>query len=151
MWNGPIPAVVGLRDATEIYSALAEMLEQAGCSLPDLDQNKIAAALGALDPALNSAFLAAPDDLEKREEQEIQAAELKRKETLKPFRAQIDRYVKRFSDQNLRLGWGTQQGWAKRFIEDYVIAHGDLPTGKHKIEVAGYHGSEHDFTDMKTA
>src|SRR5262249_46514106 len=43
-----IPAVVGLRDATEIYSALSGMLHEAGCSLPELDQNKIAAALGTL-------------------------------------------------------------------------------------------------------
>ena len=36
----------------------------------------------------------------------------------------------------------------KRFMEEYVLTHRALPTGKHWIRVPGYSGPEHDFSDL---
>jgi len=144
-----IPPVAGLRDAAEIYEALSAMVDEAGWSLPDLDQKKIAVALSRLDPGLESAFLAAPKWIEEREEKKSEATARKRKQALAPFQVRIDAYVTRFSDQKLKFPWPSQRTWAKRFIQEYVVTHGHLPTGKHRIEVAGYHGGEHDFSDLK--
>ncbi|HEY0776449.1 MAG TPA: hypothetical protein VGD56_00655 [Gemmatirosa sp.] len=35
----------------------------------------------------------------------------------------------------------------RRFMQEYVLAHGALPVGKHWIKLQGYSGGEHDFSD----
>jgi hypothetical protein len=88
---------------------------------------------------------------------QLSAAE--RETKLSPYRSIIDKYVLRFSDKPLRypgaLGsYGTQRHWAKLFIEVYVLNHGRLPDQKLWIDVlvdgAGYGGTEHDFSDLKS-
>ncbi|MGD9503008.1 MAG: hypothetical protein AB7V40_11055 [Methyloceanibacter sp.] len=49
--------------------------------------------------------------------------------------------------------FGTRRMWIRRFIEDYVIAHGQFPMGEHRIDVqiggSHYLGDFHDFSDLR--
>jgi hypothetical protein len=81
-----------------------------------------------------------------------------REAILRPYRAVIDSYVLKFSDEPLRYpggggNYGTHRMWMRRFIEDHVVANGCLPRGEHAIRVqvglTGYSGGSHDFSDLK--
>ena len=90
---------------------------------------------------------------------ELPAAE--REAKLSAYRSIIDEYVlRRFTDRVLWYpgglgGYGTERGWAKHFIEAYVLNHGRLPDQKLWIDVLvdgrGYSGAEHDFSDIKSS
>ena len=79
-------------------------------------------------------------------------AAAQREKILAPYRNRIDKYVLCFSDERLRYpgggSYGTQRGWAKRFIEEYLVANGELPYGEHDIKVQGYSAPKHDFSDL---
>ena len=62
-----IPARRGLRDAVEIYDALCCLIDEAGYSLDDHFE-QIVDAIRPLDRKLADDFVAAPAELEKRDE-----------------------------------------------------------------------------------
>jgi hypothetical protein len=91
---------------------------------------------------------------------ELSAAE--REARLSAYRSIIDEYVlRRFTDRGLRYpgglpgSYGTERGWAKHFIEAYVLNHGRLPDQKLwiNVQIGGgeYGGGEHDFSDIKSS
>jgi hypothetical protein len=146
--------VTGLRNGTDLYETIWGLLERAGCyELGDFDQDDIAENIAKIDPAAAEAFLQCPELLEQRIEAEEAKKAAEREMILRPYREIIDQYISRFDDKPLRYpggaSYGTPRSWAKRFIEEYVIEDGHLPTGKHDIEVRGYSGPAHDFGDFK--
>jgi hypothetical protein len=80
-----------------------------------------------------------------------------RERALAPYRATIDRYVLRFSDEKLNFpGAGRVfpglRSWHRTFIEDYVVEHGAVPSTAHFIDVTrkdtSLSGPYHDFSDL---
>jgi len=89
---------------------------------------------------------------EERYEREARVEAERRAKTLAPYHERIAAYVLRFSDERLRYpgggSYGSRRGWAKKFIEEYLMAHGELPCGEYYIRVDGYSGPKHDFSDL---
>lgn len=146
-----------LRDGADIYEALEGMMSEAGYSLGQFYLPQIADEIAKINAVAADGFRCGPELLEKRTEAEDIKKAAEREASLLPFRETIDRYIVRFSDKPLRYPGGatcgTARAWAKRFIEDYVIANGRLPTGEHDIKVringGSYSGPAHDFSDLK--
>jgi hypothetical protein len=132
------------------------MLEEAGYSIEEVNLDEIAEAIRRLDSVAAKQFLRGSEVLQKRECAASRREQQRRSRRLADYREIIDRYVLRFSDAALRFPgggtYGTPRGWAKRFIEDYVMANGRLPSGRMRIEVSSggshYSGSWHDFSDL---
>lgn len=149
--------VMGLRDGADIYEALDEILSEAGHSLGGQDLCAVADKIAKIDAGVAEQFRNGPELLQQRYAAEAERAASEREELLRPYRQVIDRYVLKISNEPLRYpgggSYGTKRGWTKRFIEDYVIANGRLPTGGHRIEVkiggASYSGGTEDFSDLK--
>lgn len=147
----PVTPVEGLTSGAALYQAVASMLEEVGYEIDDFLES-LAQEIGAVDSALSAQFVAAPEALEAEDEARELAVEEDRKIRLEPFNTKIEAYVQRFSDEKLHYpGAGrvypSGRVWMRRFIEQYVLAHGTLPVGKHEIEVPGYSGGTHDFSD----
>lgn len=140
--------VGSLRDGVDVYEALESLMSEAGCSLQELDLIKISDKIAKLDQTFAEQFRRGQQLSEERDDARREIADRERKEALRAYRKSIDDYVLRFSDAPSR--YGAQRGWAKRFIEEYVISNGRLPTGVHQITVAGYSGGSHDFGDFST-
>jgi hypothetical protein len=89
---------------------------------------------------------------EERYERESRIEAERREKILAPYQERIATYVLGFSDERLRYpgggSYGTLRSWAERFIEEYLLAHGELPRGEHYITVKGYSGPKHDFSDL---
>lgn len=144
----------GLRDGVDVYEALSAMIEEAGYSLAADDLPAIAREIVVLDADVAEQFSNGPELAEERGEVKKKQFADEREAILHPYREIIDNYVLKFSDDPLRYPggmttYGTRRGWAKLFIEDYVVANGRLPTGEHRIEIRGYSGGSHDFSDLK--
>ena len=153
--EGPIlriPARRGLRDGAEIYAALAELVSEAGYELADYDLQEVAKKVGQVDPTLVSDFLNGETIIEERDEELARRSEEARKTLLQPFRKCIDEYVTQFNDTPGRPYGPSARIAAKRFIEEYVIKHGSLPEGVHRVRLSGppmgYSGGEHDFSGL---
>ena len=153
--EGPIlriPARKGLRDGAEIYAALEELVSEASYRLADHDLQDIAKKVGEVDPTLVSDFLNGEAVTEERNEKLARRSEEARKILLRPFRKCIDEYVTQFNDAPGRPYGPSRRIAAKRFIEEYVIQHGTLPEGTHRIHFSGppmgYSGGEHDFSAL---
>lgn len=145
----------GLKDGVDVYLSLEEMMSEAGYSLHDFDFSGIAEIISGISAKLSSDFINAPEIMEEREESSAIQKQEVREQVLAPFRTVIDSYVSTLSNKEIRgggTGYGNQRLWVKRFIEDFVVANGCLPKGKHPLVVrigsAGYSGSEHDFDEM---
>jgi len=153
-----------LRNGAEIYWALQFMIaEITGFKLNDSTLPPIAEQIAEISSTTATEFLTGPDSEDTRGERESMKEEARRAEAaarraeaLKPFREKIDDYVLRFSDRPLRYPgggtYGNYRSWARRFLEDYAIQNGHLPTGKRQIKVVGgvgYSGPSHDFSDME--
>jgi hypothetical protein len=153
-----IDLVNGLRNGIDVNDALHTMVfDDASYSLGEDQLQGIAEELAFLDPSLAEEFRQGQKLLEQRLENERQVAASERESKLRAYRDIIDKYVERFSDDPLRYpgggAYGTRRNWVRHFIEDYVLAHGRLPTGEHRIDVriggVGYSGGAHDFSDLK--
>lgn len=146
----------GLRNGIEVYGALVDLMSEAELVLDDDDLPDIAETIAIHDARLADQFRNAPELIEQRDEAARLASQDARDTQLKPFRGTIDRYVLQFSDAPLRFpgggSYGTRRGWMKRYIEDYVIAHGLLPSGTHTIHVevsgATYSGGTHEYSGL---
>jgi len=144
-----------LKDGFDVYISLEEMMSEAGYSIHDFDLLDIAEKVSKISGKIAIDFRNAPEIFEEREENvAVQQQEI-RKRALAPFRSVIDNYVATLSDKEKRGAgtfYGTQRFWVNRFIEDFVIANGSFPKGKHPLVVriggAGYSGGEHDFDKM---
>lgn len=151
----------GFLDGVNVYDALRMMVSNAGYHLYNDQLAGIAEKLALFSPGMADEFRKGPELLRQRqedEEDERRKAESEREGKLRAYRDIIDKYVERFSDDPVRApGWsrpiGTRRIWLTRFIENYVVEHGRLPTGEHYIKVQGpgfsYSGSLHDFSDLK--
>ena len=148
---------IDLRDGVDIFESFEFMVANAGYSLEDVDLADVAENIATLDAVIADQFQRCPELLEERYEAEAKAAATEREAILLPYREIIDRYVLKISDAPLRYpggaSYGNPRGWITRFIEDYVVANGRLPTGKHQIVVqnggAHYSGGTKDFSDLK--
>jgi hypothetical protein len=144
-----IEPAAGLRTGVQVYEALSDMLSVAGYSLDERDLDEIAAEIAELDAEVAEQFRTAPEEIEKVEEVEAQAAAAHEQAILAPFAARI-------SDDKLYYpGAGyvypSRRHWMRLFLQQYVLAHSELPTGRHYIRVRGAHsysGGEHDFSDL---
>lgn len=148
---------IGLRDGADVYEALQETLAEIGLSPDDFDLSATADKIANLDRAMADQFRFGPELLGERHAVEETIAAQDRDSILQPYREIIDRYVLKISDAPLRYpgggSYGNPRGWIKRFIEDYVVANGHLPTGEHQIVVQNggshYSGGTRDFSDLK--
>jgi hypothetical protein len=145
----PIP---DLRDGADVYEALATMLSDQGYSINNYDLGEIAQAISAVDPAAAEQFLHGEELLESRAGQGHEQAMAERDAALAPFRDKIDQYVCKLQETR-RLPFGVpRRTGVKQFMEDYVLTHGKLPTGKHRIETRlgwlSFSEAEHDFGDL---
>lgn len=143
----------GLRDGVAVYEALVGMLVELGCEAVSTALEPVAAELERFGATLAAEFRNASSVLEQRDEDKRRAAEAGIQQTLTPYRPAIEAYVTRFSDEKLYYpGSGyvypSRRFWVRRFLEQYVLAHGKLPTGEHWIKVPGYSGPSHDFSDL---
>ena len=138
-----------LKDGAEIYDALYIASSNNGYDLTEHDLMLVSDALKAFSPKVAREFFEGEAILEARHEEQIRLEKLERDRVLAPYRTVIDAYITRFSDAPLR-NYGTQRHWAKRFIENYVMEHGCLPSGEHHIKEGGYTGSLHNFSDLRT-
>jgi hypothetical protein len=143
----------GLKSGIDVYRALRSMLSEAGSSIDSCDPDSVARAIGLIDPVVAAEFRNGATAIESEEEEDEQEEYARRREIVAPFNSRIEAYVTRFSAERLHYpGAGevypSRRHWATKFIQEYVVAHGALPTGKHWIRVQGYSGDEHDFSDI---
>jgi hypothetical protein len=143
-----------LMGGADIYEALQQQLSEFNYDISSAPLEEIAKKLAKFGKTTADNFLNAEAILEAREEEEEADEESLRAQSLAPFREVIDRYVLRFSDTPHRFPgstgtYGSPRLWATRFIENYLIEHGKLPTGQHWIKVqeggASYSGEGHFF------
>ena len=127
-----------LRDGLEIYTAAAALAKRMGYPLLSEELPRIAAQIGKIDTVAADQFRRGPQLLKQRQEAARQRAEAKRQAKLRPFRNAIDAYVATLSD--VPMQWGSPRVRVKRFMEQFVIAHGRFPSGRHTI---------HDFSDLR--
>lgn len=142
-----------LRSGVDVYRAFSDMLSEAGHSIDNCDVHAIAEEIKLLAPDVGEQFRNAPADLEAAEEAECEATVAREQAILAPFAARIEAYVSRISDDKLYYpGAGyvypSRRHWMRVFLQQYVLARGELPTGRHYIKVQGYSGGEHDFSDL---
>jgi hypothetical protein len=85
-------------------------------------------------------------------DREVELAAERKEKVLAPHREKINKYVFRFGDQMISnpkwRGYLRMQDVAKRCIEEYVLAHGKLPTGEHYLFFDIQSGLKHDFSDL---
>jgi hypothetical protein len=148
-----VPPSEGLASGVDVYRALIAMLDELGYDLDRVDLQTVADEIEHLAPAAAEQFRTAPEVIEEIEELERERAALYRHTALAPFAAAIEKYVAHFSDEKLYYpGAGyvypSRRHWMRCFMEEYVLAHGALPNGKHLITVQGYSGGEHDFPNL---
>ena len=156
-----IDPIRNLVSGKELYYAVQGFLSEVGAEY--LDPCDFKEGVASVDGRLGEQFRQIAEETEEEREErewgEEETAEAKageeREQRLGPFRKTIDEYIVRFSETPIRYPgggtYGTRRGWAKKFIEEYVIEHGCLPNGEHKIRVTGsssYSGSSHDFTEL---
>jgi hypothetical protein len=146
--------VCGLQTGIDVYRALGGILTAAGYGPEDIDLESISAAIAEVDRDLAAQFRGAPEEIERRGNEARQLEAARERAVLEPLAERIDAYVTaRFSDERLHYpGAGriypSQRFWAKCFIQQHVLEHGPLPTGRHWIRVSGFSGGEHDFSDL---
>ena len=143
-----------LRSGLDVYRALAEMLGVVGYDVNEADAETITEELVQFDSELASQFREAPQLIETEEEIDQSARKEVHRKLVEPFAKTIEEYVARVPDIPLRRpGWigafPSSRTWLRHFIEQYVVEHGRLPTGRHLIQVPGYHGPTHDFPDWE--
>jgi hypothetical protein len=110
---------------------------------------KVAFVASDMVPAFRAGHIAAM----RREEAAAFALRTAHETALAPFRTTVEAYVERFPDDKQQYpGAGyvfpSRRTWARRYIEQYVLSHGKLPTGVHHITLKGYNGGSHDFTEL---
>ena len=149
-----IEPVPNLKDGAEIYEALQAATSNYSYDLTEHDLMLVSDALKVFSGKLAGEFSRAEEILEARHEEQSRLEVVARARVLAPYRAIIDAYIARFSDAPLRYpgggSYGSSRVWAKLFIENYVMEHGHLPSGEHRIIVGGYNGSLHNFSDLRT-
>jgi hypothetical protein len=118
----------GLRDGVDLYEAMESMLSEAGYSLEESDLPAIMVNVAKVDTSVAEQFSQCPELRDEREVQKQQKLEAERQAALAPYRKAIDQYVLRFSDHPLRNAVGSQRFWMRRFIEDFALANGQLPS-----------------------
>ena len=85
------------------------------------------------------------------EQEQAARVRAEREARVAPFDAVIDAYVERYSDANLWYPgagyvWPSLRYMMRTFIRTYVMDHGVLPTGEHRIIVPHrYQGGTHRF------
>jgi hypothetical protein len=151
------PPAETIVDGVDLHERFSAMLEQLGVDESFVSRERVGEALAAISPDLASEFLGAAESLEARADAKREADIEHRKLVLEPFRNVIDSYVTSTPDTSTR-GGGYQVSHRRvltLFIEEYVLAHGLLPTGTHRIKLAtgGFHysGGLHDFTALPFA
>ncbi len=92
------------------------------------------------------------EEEEEQWEREYELEQQRRQRILAPFQDRIDKYVLKFGDQMIRnprwKGYLRLQDVAKRFVEDYLVANGELPTGVHSVTKTTASDSKCDFSDL---
>jgi hypothetical protein len=163
MTAGPLSMkeIIGIIDGSELVTGPRDMNLEGGATKEDV--YNFAAVTSVFYPELEAYYSEANDawledrireeaEEEERDERDAKLAAAQREKILAPYRNRIDKYVLCFSDERLRYpgggSYGTQRGWAKRFIEEYLVANGELPYGEHDIKVQGYSAPKHDFSDL---
>ncbi len=143
----------GLRDGIDVYEALFAIVDEAGYHL-NHDLEAISRKIGEVDQSLVTDFLNG-EELSEQREMKLREREATRRESiLRPYRQAIDEYAMQISDTPLRYPGGgnfpSRRVWIRAFIEQHVLDHGELPDGKHNVNVraGGYMGGEHDFTGL---
>jgi hypothetical protein len=143
-----------LEDGADIFDMVMHMSTFAGYFIKDEELLRIAEILTEIDINLGNQFRNGEELLEQRRAiAETKSSKVELDHILMPFSATIDNYVRQFSNRRLRYPtageYGTERVWARIFIENYILDHGQMPTGEHVIKLPGYTGKLHDFTDLK--
>jgi hypothetical protein len=140
-----------LRDGVDVYIAAASLAKHHEYPLSTEDLPRIAAQIKKMDPVVASQFRLAPKILAQREKAEMrrekaerQRAEAKRQAALRPFKKAIEAYLQRVP--GYRWYSGSTSTWVRRFMENYALTHGRLPSGRHST---GNYGPTHDFSDVR--
>lgn len=147
-----VEPVHGLLTGSEVYDALSNMIGTIEGDEGNFTPAEVAAVIAVLNPELAEQFRRTPEERVVADAV-VQQAEAERWQALlEPLQERIEAYVAaHFSDEKLRYPGGgalpSRRYWARRFIEEYVAAHGHLPTGEHSIRVTGFSGGLHLFSD----
>lgn len=142
-----------LTTGVDVYRALHDVLSAAGYAIGDFDVEEIATRVADVDAGVAAELRTAARDIEAADDARQQSEKAREQAFLTPYETRIDAYVMRFSDEKLYYpGAGrvypSKRSWVKAFIRQYLLSHGVLPTGTHKIEVGGYGGGTADFSDL---
>lgn len=151
--------VRGLDSALDLVRGIALALEEHGHGWTEPDLDVLAVRLESAAPEVAADLRAGAGRLMEIEDQEAARAAARRAEVLAPFRDRIRAYAAPFSTEKLRVpGWGPGpvypplRYWVTVFLEDYVVEHGRLPTGRHRLQArrngVGYAGAMHDFGEL---
>jgi hypothetical protein len=153
--------LVGIIDGCELVTGPRDMNLEGGCTPEEI--YSFATVTSVFYPELAAYYSEANDVwLEDKQREEADEEELyereaeieaeRREKVLSPYKDRIDKYILCFGDRMIPnprwKGHLKLQDVAKRYIEGYLLAHGELPSGKHSISVAGKPGPEHDFSDL---
>lgn len=135
-----IDPVPGIKDGIELYDRfrIAVITNETGID-PDewLDVEQIRKNLLEVDQDLLVQFLEGRSTLEDREEKEAEREQERRRALIEPFRDKIEERVAEFSDKPRKWVGGSARGDVTRYIGDYVVEHGELPTGLHQVPKVG--------------
>jgi hypothetical protein len=153
--------IIGVIDGSELVTGPRDMNLEGGATIEDV--YNFATVTSVFYPELEAYYTNANEawledrireeaEEEERDEREAILAAARRKKILAPYRTRIDQYVLCFGDRTIPnprwRGHRMLQDVAKRFVEEYLVAHGELPTGKHQLSLDGHSGPEHDFSDL---
>lgn len=153
--------LIGIIDGCELVTGPRDMNLEGGCTPEEI--YNFATVTSVFYPDIEPYYTEANDawledknceeaEEEERYERDAEIEAARRSKVLAPFRDRIDKYVLCFGDRTVKnprwKGYLRLQDVAKRYIEDYLLSHGELPRGKQTIYVAGKPGPEHDFNDL---
>lgn len=146
------PSLTRLRDGYSVLQALRSIMSEWHGELTDDQLQRIGIELRSLDLELAEDFEFAIEHEEEIEEGQLSLEANRRTRKLTPFRHQIDRYAENVEDYRSAPYGISRRAMVKLYMENFVVEHGRLPSGLHRINVrtAGlsYSGGERDFTDL---
>lgn len=143
-----------LKDGVDIYSAFLGMIEAAGLSKKEIDEEDVAKKIARFGTKVAQPFRDAADILQVRHEEGIAREKKRREEFLEPFKSKIENYLSQISDTPSRFPGSSSPYPSKRtcirlFIEEYIIKNKAFPVGWHEIRVVSgshtHNGSRHYF------
>ena len=130
--------VQGIQDGIDLYDRFRSILgtHETGIDPDSVDLEQLTQNLEKVSLSLSEEFFQGLSTFEKREEENDERERERRRLLIEPFSSVIDDFLEQFSADR-RKYTGSIRGAIRIYIENYLVDHGELPTGLHDVSTVG--------------